>query len=639
MRDATLAALFERYRTHGDGRALATLFDRTAKELLDLACHLVRDPGEAEDLVQATFVTAIQKGARYDGETPLQGWLYGILWREAAKARRRAARRIEPDRLAPRAGLDPTAAAAERELPEAVHEVLARLPAHYREVLEPLLFDERRPEHIARSLGRSPGTVRSQIHRGLEELRRALAPRFAAYGVLALPTRGLASVRAEVLRAAGLPAGTAALSTGAALTVTLGGTLVTKTVIVATVTAAAAVTGAWMALGRTVRESEASGSPSAGAELARAPGMAAAEPGPEEPAGSTAQLAREAVEAVEPAPSREQEIARWLARFQERPDDWRHGWSVAEEIAELPPDEALAIMQGVWPHLSVPVKEQVLKPFVFHGGHVHALPILHLAATDAAPSVQQRAFEYLKAYAFRDFALDYEAYLSWADANRRRPLGEVLSASARLFVAEMLGATPTERAGRLLGLRDLDLRAGGPAGVDLAAVMREAGGLRLLEVALGDADVDVQRTALHWSATLGAGEAWLQAWVVPVIEDPGSAELVGAAFDALGRKECGWAQDVLLGYLGRATQREASATACAGRALAEIGDFAAVPRMIGILLRDRTGKLAYDVGYFGLARLTGVTWQKGYDGEWWREWWDKNRRRFPPEIAALDVPR
>ncbi|HEX6886273.1 MAG TPA: RNA polymerase sigma factor [Planctomycetota bacterium] len=641
MKDASLAALFQRYRTHGDGRALATIFDRTAKELLDLACHLVRDPLEAEDLVQATFVTAIQKGARYDGSTPLQGWLYGILWREAARARRRAARRVEPQRLPERQAADPTAAAAEGELPEAVSAVLARLPRHYREVLEPLLFEERRPEHIARTLGRSPGTVRSQIHRGLEELRRALAPRFAAHGLLALPTRGLASVRAEVLRAAGCAPTTAALGSLATLGLTLGGALASKAVVVGAAATLASLAVAWVALegsgaaarGGTALEAEAplaAAATTAHAAEARpastnAPARSAGDPGP-------------AAAAVRPAaPPFEQTLAHWLARYQERPDDWRHGLEVTGELAALPPDEALALLTALWPHLSVPVKEQALKPFVFDGGHVHALQVLHLAATDAVPSVQERAFDYLESYAFRDFALDYEGYLSWAETNRRRPVGEVLSDSARLFVAEMLAGTPAARAERLLGLRQLDLRAGGPAGVDLAAVMRAAGGLRLLEVALGDANVEVQRVALRWSGTLGAGEGWLRSWVVPVIEQPSPPELVAAAFDALARKDCGWAQDVLLGYLERATLAEASATAVAGRALAEIGDPAAIPRMIGILLRDRTGKLAYDVGYFGLAKLTGVTWQKTYDGTWWAEWWEKNRRRFPAEVAGIEV--
>jgi RNA polymerase sigma-70 factor (ECF subfamily) len=643
MRDAQLAALFERFRKHGDAWALATVFDRTSKELLELACHLVRDPSEAEDLVQATYVTAIQKSARYDGALPLQAWLYGILWREAAKARRRAARRVEPDRLAERLQADPLASAAERELPEAIAEVLAGLPRHYREVLEPLLFEERRPEHIAASLGRSSGTVRSQIHRGLEELRRALAPRFATFGALALPTRGLARLRAEVLEAAGAPAATAALSPAAVLTLTLGGAMATKTMVVATLAVAAVGTGAWVALGPTERQNPtARGAAGAGLTLAAAPSHASVEVDGDDPTGATDPAVERELASVAPAPSTlDERIAHWLARFGERPEDWRHGWSVAEEIAALPSDEALAIMTAVWPHLSVPVKEQVLKPFVFHGGKPNALPLLHLAATDAAVSVQARAFGYLEAYAFQDFALDYEAYLGWAAVNKDRPVAEVLADSARAFVREMLALGPAARAARMLALRTLDLGAGQGAGLDLAAHFREAGGLRVLEAALADPVPEVQELALRWSKTLQADEGWLRAWALPALASPTveGHSLAYAAFDALARPDCGFAGEAILAYLERATLERLPASRGAGQALGEIGDVSHIPRLIELVLGDTTGELGYDVGYFALAKLTGVTWQKSYDGEWWVEWWEKNRRRFPPEVAAREVRR
>jgi len=640
MKDATLAALFERYRTQGDGRALATVFDRTAKELLELACHLVRDPGEAEDLVQATFVTAIQKGARYDGSTPLQGWLYGILWREAAKARRRAARRVEPERLAERRAADPTAAAAERELPQAVGEVLARLPRAYREVLEPLLFDERRPEHIARTLGRSPGTVRSQIHRGLEELRRALAPRFAVHGALALPTRGLARVRAEVLEAAGVPAATAALPPAAALAVTAGAALASKGVLVGALAGAALLGGTWVVLqGGSLRANELAAAAEATSPARSAEGAAESDAPPLDSApAATAAAVRTPAPSTARSPA--EEVDYWRARFAERPEDWRHGWNVTEELARLPPDQARAILSALWPELSVPVKEQALKPFVFHGGRANALPILHLAATDPATSVQERAFGYLKAYAFRDFALDYEGYLAWAAANVERPVGEVLVASSRAFVAELLAAAPGARAAHMRSLRDLDLRAGGPAGVDLAAEMRAAGGLRLLETALADPSHEVRDLALRWSKALAADERWLRTWVLPVIEgrQPEAKEsLLFAAFDALERPDCGFAREPILAYLEAATRTNLVATQAASRALAAHGDPEVIPRLIGVLQRDATGELAYDVGYFGLAKLTGVTWQEDYDAAWWKEWWGRNRRRFPPEVAGVEV--
>jgi hypothetical protein len=334
-------------------------------------------------------------------------------------------------------------------------------------------------------------------------------------------------------------------------------------------------------------------------------------------------------------------VAYWLARFGEAPDDWRHGWSVTAEIADLPPAEALAVMQAVWEHLSVPVKEQALKPFVFHGGHPAALEVLHLAATDAAPSVQARAFEYLKDYAFRDFALDYEAYLAWADANRTRPVGAVLEESARELVGDLLALAPAQLGERLRAQGRLDLRSGAPAGVDLAAAMRAAGGMRVIEAALADPDPEVRSIALDWSKALAADEAWLRTWVLPDLVRPPAetGDTVAASLAALARPECAWARDDVLAYLERCTQERLPGLTQAGRTLAEMGDVAAIPRMIELLLADRTGELDYWVGYYGLAKLTGVTWQESYDGAWWAEWWEKNRNRFPPEVAALPVRR
>ncbi len=637
MRDRSMTVLFERYQRKGDGRALAAVFDGCAKPLLELACHLVRDSAEAEDLVQATFLAAIHQAQRYDGSTPLEGWLYGILWREAARARRRAARRVDPARLDARAEADPLELAAAGEVPDAVARALARLPQRYREVLQPLLFEQKRPEHIARELARSAGTVRSQIHRGLEELRRALAPRFAAYGALALPTRGLSEVRAAVLQAAGFAPATVATAPLATLGLVAGGMLVSKSVLVGVATVALVVSATWVALERSSAAARGAGmSSSAVASVTDAPAPAA--PAPEPPVRPASDSGARAERAAEPPRARDLEasVAHWLARFAEAPEDWRHGWNVAEEIAELPPDEALAVMRAVWPHLTVPVKEQVLKPFVFHGGRANVLPVLHLGATDAAPSVQGRAFGYLRDYAFRDFALDYEAYLAWAARNLERPLADVLRESARAFAAELLALSPSELAQRMRELDALDFRCGDAVGIDLAAEIRAAGGERALETALADPDPEVVRQALEWSMALRVDERWLRTWVLP-LTDASRPELASAAFGALARPDCGWASETLLACLARATDVRGSATREAAGALAEIGDPAAIPELIALLLRDRTGALAYDVGYFGLAKLTGVKWQEGYDGAWWAAWWEKNRARFPPEVAARDV--
>ncbi len=86
---------FARYRSNGDAAALARVFDRNAPALLALARHLAPRGLEAEDLVQATFLTAIEKRGGCDARRRVGPWLAGILGHHARAARRRALRAAE----------------------------------------------------------------------------------------------------------------------------------------------------------------------------------------------------------------------------------------------------------------------------------------------------------------------------------------------------------------------------------------------------------------------------------------------------------------------------------------------------------------------------------------------------------------
>jgi len=216
MRDAWLGRLFVRFRAQRDGRALAAVFDATARELLGVAAHLVPTADQAEDVVQSTFQRAIERAAHYDPARSLKGWLYGILWREAARLTRVEHRAPPAGTLAAADPRAPDEEAAERELPAAVRHALARLPSPYREVVEPALFQDESAREIGARLARSPGTVRVQLQRGLERLRRELpGVQRELAGRRALGLVGLAGLRERVLAHAGVvpaavPAATAA---------------------------------------------------------------------------------------------------------------------------------------------------------------------------------------------------------------------------------------------------------------------------------------------------------------------------------------------------------------------------------------------------------------------------------------------
>lgn len=253
MRDRKLERLFDRFRQRGDVGALGEVFDATAPELLRVAMSLVRDPGEADDVLQATYLTAIERAERYDAGRRLVPWLLGILVHHVHDLRRRRARRQAEGLPADiPVDQDPGVAAEAEEFHELLEEALGSVSETSRAVLEPYLREGKRAADIARDTGQAPGTVRMQIHRGLDQLRRALPAGVASAAALtALGGRGFAAVRAEVVRQgaaasvhlAAATTGSVAVSSGTAV---FGGLTVKQLVIAALVVALVGTVG-WMA--------------------------------------------------------------------------------------------------------------------------------------------------------------------------------------------------------------------------------------------------------------------------------------------------------------------------------------------------------------------------------------------------------
>lgn len=254
--------LFLRYIDRGDTAALGRVFDQLAPELLALALHLTRDRDAAEDALQETFLAAVDAARKFDRGRALEPWLVGILVNRARKARddrRGRGRQVqvndeEIERLAG-SSAPPGSAAEEREARELVEGAIGQLEEPYRSVVEVHLSEGLPPRDIAPRLGRAPGTVRVQLHRGLEKLRDALRgpdgqarPEFLALSPGALTLlgeeggRGLIAIKAQVLSAAG---DAASGSTGVMVQAPSSGLFALG--LAATL---ACTAGAWILLGR-----------------------------------------------------------------------------------------------------------------------------------------------------------------------------------------------------------------------------------------------------------------------------------------------------------------------------------------------------------------------------------------------------
>jgi RNA polymerase sigma-70 factor (ECF subfamily) len=239
-RETTPDARFLRWRRTGEPDELAAVFDATAPGLLRLGIHLVGRAGEAEDLVQASFLAAIERPEAFDpARGDVAAWLSGILARKARAAHRAGARAPDPERLpgglggllGERLARTPFDEVLDVELSGALAEALDRVDEPYRAALVLRLRHGLAPADVAHALGLSPGAARTRLSRGMEKLRRLLPPSLAVPGIAfgaESAARGLAAVRAVVLERAGAVAATAGAST-----LTFGGILMVKKLLIA----------------------------------------------------------------------------------------------------------------------------------------------------------------------------------------------------------------------------------------------------------------------------------------------------------------------------------------------------------------------------------------------------------------------
>jgi RNA polymerase sigma-70 factor (ECF subfamily) len=173
-------ALVERCR-RGDLGAFEELYRAHAGKLFSVACRMLGNPADAEDLLQEIFLAAHRKLDSFRGESALGTWLYRLATNQCLDyLRSRAARTNqvtdaiddEPGLYEPRArGL------AEQTVTKMdLERALAQLPEGCRAAF--VLHDVQGLEHreVAEALGIAEGTSKSQVHKARLRLRLLLSP-------------------------------------------------------------------------------------------------------------------------------------------------------------------------------------------------------------------------------------------------------------------------------------------------------------------------------------------------------------------------------------------------------------------------------------------------------------------------------
>lgn len=144
----------------------------------ELARRLVRYSDDADDLVQQTWVAALERPP--SRSIPIKSWIAGVMRNLARERRRGDARRTQREQVAARGEIDCSREGLVEKLEthRALVAAVAALGEPSRSTVLMRYFEGLSPREIARRTNTPVRTVHTRLHRALHELRRKLDTRY-----------------------------------------------------------------------------------------------------------------------------------------------------------------------------------------------------------------------------------------------------------------------------------------------------------------------------------------------------------------------------------------------------------------------------------------------------------------------------
>jgi RNA polymerase sigma-70 factor (ECF subfamily) len=186
-----------------DEAAVRSIIQANNRRLYRLARGILRNDGEAEDVVQETYFRAFTHLESFRGDSSLATWLSRIAMNEALGRLRRAKPNVDIDTLAPGAleaqiiqfplsavVEDPEKSMAQREIQHVVEHAIDELPEAFRIVFITRVIEGMNVEETAEILDLKPETVKTRLHRARAMLRENVEKKIGPVVMDAFPFAG-----------------------------------------------------------------------------------------------------------------------------------------------------------------------------------------------------------------------------------------------------------------------------------------------------------------------------------------------------------------------------------------------------------------------------------------------------------------
>lgn len=171
-----LSALVERIAAR-DRTALRTLYEKVGPALHTYIQTKVRDPHEAADALQETFLVVWERPPALDTDAVLKAWLYRVARNKAIDRVRKLTREtpIEPDDQIADPAMDPERVCAAASDESHLHSCLAKLSPPHRAAIHLAYFEGYTYSEIAAIEGCAVGTVKTRVHHAKKLLKHWLS--------------------------------------------------------------------------------------------------------------------------------------------------------------------------------------------------------------------------------------------------------------------------------------------------------------------------------------------------------------------------------------------------------------------------------------------------------------------------------
>ncbi|HUD45200.1 MAG TPA: sigma-70 family RNA polymerase sigma factor [Candidatus Baltobacteraceae bacterium] len=165
-----------------DREALSEFYDQTARPLFSIACRMLGNAADAEEVIQDVFVQIWTKAGKFDAEKgqPFH-WVLTLTRNrciDGLRARQRRSRfmvdtqgELEPDQAVEP---EPVEAPLMEDDNAMIQSVVNNLPKDQRQAIEMAFFGGMTHQEIAESLSEPLGTIKARIRRGMLKLRETL---------------------------------------------------------------------------------------------------------------------------------------------------------------------------------------------------------------------------------------------------------------------------------------------------------------------------------------------------------------------------------------------------------------------------------------------------------------------------------